>query len=133
MSLKVVIVDDDPVIRILHKTLVQKSDLDQTPTLLENGREAWHFLKDEDNIKGQKLLLLLDLQMPEINGFELLDLMKNLPNQTNVFVIMLLSSVSRADEIKASKYTSVIGYIEKPLNLQTLEQVKTLEKIRQHF
>lgn len=132
MSLKVVIVDDDPVIRVLHKTLVQKAGLDPSPILMENGKMALNYLEGKSN-QSQPLLLLLDLQMPEINGFELLDLMKNLPNKASIFVIMLLSSVNRSDEVKASRYSNLIAYIEKPLNFGILEQVKSLEKLQPYL
>lgn len=70
---------------------------------------------------NERLLLLLDINMPEMQGFELVEeLEENCGNLDNLDIIILSSSNLKIDREKATKYPNIFGFIEKPLTGQKL-------------
>lgn len=122
MSLKVLIVDDDDVIVFLHKMEVEENGLSSEPLSFENGKDALDYLTSE--IGGdQVFLIFLDINMPVMNGWQLLDSIQSAAFAKKVFVAMVTSSVNYQDHDKANLYPQVIGYFEKPLNAQVVRKV----------
>ena len=74
-------------------------------------------------------IILLDLNMPVMDGFEFLDKYLQLPEKitSQSKVVVLTSSSSGSDRERASTYPCVIGFISKPMEL------KNLDDLRQHF
>lgn len=70
-------------------------------------------------------LLILDLMMPRIDGFYLLDRIKSAPDLSNM-PIFVLSALTNLSSIKRAMNFNIVDYIEKPINLKTIEK-----KIRQ--
>jgi CheY-like chemotaxis protein len=68
--------------------------------------------------------ILLDLNMPQMSGWEFLDALKQLNLQKNIFVFIMTSSLESTDIEKAKKYSSVKDYIEKPISIEKLEAIK---------
>jgi CheY-like chemotaxis protein len=57
-------------------------------------------------------LMLLDVMMPKINGFDVLDILKNTPKTANIPVIMLTALAEKEDRERAASL-GVDGYLEK--------------------
>jgi DNA-binding response OmpR family regulator len=73
-------------------------------------------------------LILLDIMMPKINGFDVLDILRNTPKMNNVPVIMLTALSEQEDKDRAAKL-GVNDYLEKSeTDLSTI-----VEKIRSHL
>jgi CheY-like chemotaxis protein len=66
-------------------------------------------------------IIFLDLNMPEMNGFEFLDAMKQ--KGMNYRVIILSSSTSDVDKNQAAGYANVVGYYVKPLEKEPLQKI----------
>lgn len=66
-------------------------------------------------------LIFLDLNMPEMNGWDFLDAMKK--DQLNIDVYILTSSVDPYDKKKAESYANIKGFLSKPLSLQVLKNI----------
>ncbi|MBY5949491.1 response regulator [Algoriphagus marincola] len=115
------IVDDDPAFRKIHEALVSRSEFHQAPVLLENGQTTIEYL--ESNPSGNKLLLL-DIFMPVVDGWAVLDYIEELKKPESIKVILITSSVNKSDKVKAMDYVSVIEYIEKPLVEDYLRMLK---------
>lgn len=87
-----------------------------------NGKEAEeYFLSDESN--GYFHLLLLDINMPIMTGWDLLDSLDGNEITNNIFGYILTSSVNNSDRIKSKSYPCIQGYIEKPLEITKLEEI----------
>ncbi|MGI4884025.1 MAG: BLUF domain-containing protein [Janthinobacterium lividum] len=61
-------------------------------------------------------LILLDLNMPQMDGWEFLDAFERLPLPRPTCVLVLTSSIDPADRAKAARYRAVAGYLAKPLD-----------------
>lgn len=70
---------------------------------------------------NRTILLLLDINMPKLNGYEVLEqLEEENEDITNINVIMVTSSNLKSDIEKSTRFINVIGYIEKPLTKENL-------------
>ncbi len=87
---------------------------------LEMIQEQWQFTGPYIQRDNRKLILL-DINMPGMDGFEFLEISSEL-NLPNTYVAVLSSSSLEADRTKASQY-HVIDYIEKPLTRTKLEEL----------
>lgn len=114
------IVDDDPIIRTLHTKLVQRVNTSLKITTSKDGKELIDFIElHQENHH----LILLDINMPRCNGWEVLDYLSNHSSRLSVRVIMVSSSTNDRDQQRALKSPFVIDYITKPLRLATVSRI----------
>lgn len=71
-------------------------------------------------------LILLDLNMPVMDGWEFLEALAGQPWQDLVSVCVLTSSIQPDDRERANSYSEVKGYFTKPVNIDMLDQVMQL-------
>ncbi|HEX2909720.1 MAG TPA: response regulator [Chloroflexia bacterium] len=106
----VLVVDDDLALRTMLETVLL--DEGYTVVLARNGREA---LEKLDEI--QPSLILLDLMMPVMDGWQFLEKLKTQDKLQNLSVLLL--SASR-DIKNAAKQYPVVGFLPKPFELERL-------------
>lgn len=119
---KVLFVDDDYIVNHINKLLVEALGLAKETITLQNGREALDLIKTmHTHGKGETVLVFLDLNMPVMDGFELLDeLEKEKPLiANNLFLVILTSSTNQKDIEKARGFP-IYGYVDKPLTEEKL-------------
>jgi CheY-like chemotaxis protein len=120
------LVDDDSTSNMISERVLNKIQLTNTIQVTWNGREAIDYIHDslnEDNEQGKPWpdLILLDINMPEMNGFEFLDEYLKVDTHGKVIkIVMLTSSIDRND-IETSKQYPIHGYITKPLTPEKLQ------------
>lgn len=123
MSLKVLIIDDDEAVRFFHRIIVTQSGLCDEPLCFVNGEQALNYL-DTNFIANDNYLLLLDINMPVMNGWDVLDILKTKSYTSQVNVVMVTSSVDKSDHEKAKQYyPGVIDFIEKPISGEDYSRV----------
>jgi CheY-like chemotaxis protein len=132
MSLQILIVDDDPTIKILHKAIVVRSKLADNPLTFSDGKEAFEYLKAFFNPEVY-YLVLLDINMPVMNGWEFLNEIHETHFAKNLYIIMVTSSVDSGDRIRASTFPQVIGFLEKPLRMDTCNNIKTMKELTNFY
>ena len=120
MTFETMIVDDDEMVIFLHKIAVVESGLTAKPVVAFNGSQALdHILEHSET----SFLILLDINMPEMDGWEFLDAIQN--HSAKLFIVMVTSSVDSRDRNKALRYAQVIDYIEKPLSADKCARIKS--------
>lgn len=122
MKFNVVMIDDDSVVLFLHKILIEKSNFSGTSRCFNNGREALDYLL-ANSISTTPYLVLLDINMPVMNGWDFLDEIQQSEIASNIYVAMLTSSINSYDVKLSQKYPQVIDYLEKPLTRESCEQL----------
>lgn len=134
MKLEVIIIDDDEIITYMQKSLVEECGLASEPRTFADGKDALNFFKEQDPA-GKAFLLLLDINMPEMSGWEFLDSIKTLSSygMFDLYVIMVTSSVNSDDKRTALRYDEVIGFIEKPMDLAICAKIKEFPQISGYF
>lgn len=116
MTKKILVVDDSEDVHYILERYLKKENIEIFSAY--NGREALEFLLSLDNASLEGFppkTVLLDVNMPILNGFEFLEKIAQEPMVENMSIIMLTSSTLEADREKASKYPFVKGYIAKPI------------------
>ena len=93
-----------------------------------NGEEALKYLRDEKNEKPN--VILLDINMPKMNGLEFLERAKADEKLKGLPVIILTTSQDEQDIVESYNH-SVAGYMLKPVSYD--EFLKTVEAINQYW
>ena len=132
MNRKILVIDDDPLILMIHEAVLETQELTCSSEFFDDAGEAINFMERGDNIDTQ-FLLLLDINMPMISGWDLLEEIQDSSLQKNVAVVMVTSSVNEGDRLKAGKYRNVVGFISKPLKDSDFDQLKSIEKLIPFF
>lgn len=124
MNFRTLIVDDDSIIIFIHKKLVGRCGFPLAPETYLNGREALDNLMSTADA-STLTLVLLDINMPVMSGWEFLDAIQDQPFAKLMKVAMVTSSVDASDKLKAKTYPQVIGFLEKPITVEMLNDLKT--------
>ncbi len=103
--------DEIEVVKFLH-SIEPYFDTDAIE-IKENGQLGWNFL-DKNRAYPPKLIIL-DINMPEMNGLELLEKIKSDHDLNNIPVLMLTTSENQED-ISISYQNQVAGYFIKPFD-----------------
>ena len=111
------LVDDDPIQNMLTSQLIKMTDVSSPYEIFSNGAEALEGLK-EGKIPN---LILLDINMPIMNGWEFLNEYDLFEKKGSVF--MLTSSMNDEDRNKSKNYGCVTGYYPKPVNLDSIKEI----------
>jgi CheY-like chemotaxis protein len=105
------VVDDDTALQVLFNTLLSKNGFSVDRAL--NGRQAFECIR-----RGNYSVILLDLMMPEVNGFELLErLQRESPALLRRVIVMTGAAQRVVDELDASR---VWGLVRKPFDINDL-------------
>lgn len=90
-----------------------------------NGEEALDYLRNESNEKP--CVILLDLNMPKMNGIDFLKVVKNDDALKKIPVVVLTTSTEEGDVVESFEL-SVGGYIVKPVDYKNfVEAIRTVE------
>lgn len=110
------IIDDDQVLITLIRLLVKKNEHFESCKDFQNGKKALDYIQ---NILDQEQelpdLILLDLNMPIMDGWEFLDHLSALPLQKEIPVYIVTSSIDPNDIEKSKSYKMIKGYMMKPV------------------
>jgi two-component system response regulator len=111
----------------------KRNNFDYKIVVVRDGKEALDFLFGADQQKqwvtGQwPALILLDLNLPKVSGFEVLKRLRNDPQLSQVPVVILTSSNLDNDKIEAHRLGANL-YIRKPINYDDFNNVANQIKI----
>ena len=116
----ILLVEDDQVDVMTVKRALKEIKVTNPIVNLENGEEALKYLRDPDNAKP--CIILLDLNMPIMNGIEFLQVAKNDAQLKRIPVIVLTTSEEQQDKVNSFDW-GVAGYMAKPVDYRQFVEV----------
>lgn len=125
--LNILLVEDDKVDVMNVRRAFQKNNICNPLWVAGNGLEGLEMLRESDMPKDRRLILL-DLNMPRMNGIEFLRKLREDPDHRLTPVVVLTTSDDERDRVNAYDL-NVSGYILKPVTLTNfVEAMATLNK-----
>ena len=120
----ILLVEDDRIDAMTVKRALRELNIKNPLHLVGNGEEALEFLRDIQ--KEKPGLILLDLNMPKMNGIEFLKIIKKDALLKMIPVVVLTTSREDQDRLESFNL-SVAGYMIKPVDyVQFVELMKTI-------
>ncbi|MDP3682189.1 MAG: response regulator [Flavobacterium sp.] len=124
------VIDDDAIYQIIINKIIQRSEMFSTITSFKNGKEAIDALHDTvhnkpDNTDVLPDIILLDINMPIMDGWEFMEKMGLLKSKfsKNIIVYIVSSSIATEDKNKSKTYSDILGYLSKPVTMNDLELI----------
>ncbi|MBL7768447.1 MAG: response regulator [Flavipsychrobacter sp.] len=109
---KILVVDDDPYILMSLEFLMQKNGY--SVIVARNGREALHLAEQE-----KPDLVLLDIMMPDVDGFAICEYIKQQPALKDTIVVFL-SAKTRESDLRKGLELGAAKYVFKPFSTRSL-------------
>jgi CheY-like chemotaxis protein len=115
----ILLVDDDPDCRMLVRDAIADSKVRNNVYEVSNAEEGFAFLKREAKFKDAPTpgLIYLDIEMPGINGIELLKKIKADPELRHITVVMM-TGVSDEEQLRNAAAAGANSYTIKPANAE---------------
>ncbi|GMV78049.1 MAG: response regulator [Chitinophagaceae bacterium] len=136
------IVDDDPITVKICELVIKNTKFADKITGFNNGQECMQFFincfdkKDIENNKANiPNLILLDLNMPVMDGWEFLEhFVRKYNNRIpDTKIAILTSSINPNDFMKAQQYDVIIDFLHKPLLTDLVEDLKLHDALKEYF
>jgi len=121
-SLKILLIEDDMIEVMKLNRTISSLKLDHKIIEANNGDEAFKILEQKDRLPD---IILLDLNMPKINGIEFLKILKGDTRLRYIPTIILTTSNNKKDLLECFEI-GIAGYILKPLKYE--DYVVKIEK-----
>ena len=122
----ILLVEDDKVDVMTVKRAFRDLNLTNPLAVARNGEEALTYLRNPDN--ELPCIILLDLNMPKMNGVEFLTWIKQDPSLMAIPVIVLTTSHEEQDKLESFSH-GVAGYMLKPVDYkQFVEVVRAIDR-----
>jgi CheY-like chemotaxis protein len=121
---KIVLIDDDPISHLISTRLLERFSTSIVEAFV-NPEEALKQLQCRAQNAPEKFpdIILLDINMPVMNGWEFLEEFEKLPEDIlkTTSVMMLSSSTTSLDREKSKKYYTVKKFLSKPLTEELIK------------
>lgn len=121
------IIDDEDIIQYIVKTILHNISNEIDVLSYMNGEEALTALKELPDTELPDVILL-DINMPVMSGWQFLEefVKTRSGNSKKVPIYILTSSTAPNDKIRSKVYKEIMGYINKPIEADTLKQIAEL-------
>ena len=124
----VLLIDDDDATNYIHQHVINEADFAENIKIVGNGQEALDYLKFKnkaDYIRPD--LIFLDINMPVMDGWEFLEKYKQLDEelQGKMMVVLLTTSLNPDDKAASEANDRINYFLIKPLTVEMLQDLST--------
>ncbi|MFD0799037.1 response regulator [Maribacter chungangensis] len=125
MKYELILIEDDPIFTFLLEKAIAGAGLEGTILNFSNGLPAIAYFK-KNYTKAGNYIIFLDLNMPNMDGYEFMDTFKKMAHTDNTMVFILTSSRSQRDMDIFEHNPFVAKYITKPISEAIIKSLKEL-------
>jgi len=130
----VVIVDDDPYDAVLAEGVIHELQLKFPVQILTSGEDLVSYLQGDDLYADRNQyplpgLVLLDLKMPRMDGFAVLEWLKAHPEHAEIPVVVLSGFVDMVEQVTKAYGHGAHAFLTKPVQLRDIQSILSLLKI----
>lgn len=111
---KILVIDDMQTHLLLLRTILEEEGFEVIT--VDNGKQALKHIEQDQDIR----LILLDIMMPELDGYQILDKVKT-PDDINQTPVIIVSAKTDTKSIKKALEKGAYDYITKPLNIYDIK------------
>ena len=119
------LIDDNTIDQLVTCQLLKKTLGIANINVASNGREGLNWINNNLNTLDKSLIILPDINMPEMNGFQFLTEYESLPDDlkkgTQIFMLSSTLNKNDIDQIKGNN--RVTSLLSKPLSVKNFEQM----------
>jgi len=121
----VLLVDDDPTTNFINTRLLKRLQVSNEILVALDGQQALDVLHTHCANGGSTCpsLVLLDVNMPVMNGFEFLEAFMQRPPSSKSMVIVLLTSSQLDEDLVRAQHLPVADFLNKPLTREKISEV----------
>ncbi len=120
----ILLVDDDHATNFIHKRLLNNIECSEKIVIHSDAREALQIFKENIDFQERPILVMLDINMPEMSGWEFLDEFNNLAEKKKkgVKIAMVTTSIN-PDDMQLAKSKNADYYLCKPLKKEEINHL----------
>jgi CheY-like chemotaxis protein len=132
MKYQILLVEDNPDDVLITKRAINKCKIVNKLFVVNNGEEALKYFRKEGEYKDffTPSLVLLDLKMPKLDGFEVLKEIKD-DKKLRIIPIIVLTSSGRGEDIEKAYKLGCNSYIIKPIKFEDF--IKTIQEVDHYW
>jgi CheY-like chemotaxis protein len=127
MSKKIIwVVDDDAIYQVIINKIIKRSEMFSASSSFKNGKEAVSALhKIIENTELIPDIILLDINMPVMDGWEFMEEIKTIKSQIDkkIIIYIVSSSIAVEDKNKSKEFKDVFAFISKPVNVKDIMKI----------
>lgn len=118
------LIDDNKIDLKIHEKLLEYSNLAENVFVFQNGQDALHHIAQRAPFESYAVILL-DIQMPHMNGFQFLEAFRALPQnkQANYKIIMVSSTIDPEELRSVQSHQVELLFLPKPLNPASIKSI----------
>ena len=126
-QLDFLLIDDSSFVLMTYEVLLEKSGMAKSIKAFNVPRNALRYIKNHSD-KLAETVILLDLQMPDMDGFEFIESFETLSDtvRSKIKIFMVTSSIDPQHIEQAKANPLILGLLAKPLELETLKSVLSI-------
>ncbi len=123
--MEIFLVDDDDVFNCMNIAVIEWVMKEAEVKVFKSGMEVIAYLNREKQIGPAKGLMLLDIRMPDMDGFEMLANIEKMEKNPlpNTIIYMLSSTLDERDLQRAKEKKMVKGFLSKPLTVEKFREL----------
>ena len=123
-QVSILMIEDNPTDAFLSREILSESErADYSVTILRDGVEALAYLHKDGGCENAPKpdIILLDLDLPRMNGFEFLSRIKADP-ELNTIRVCILTTSQASEDFKKARNLKADCFLAKPLDLKAFEE-----------
>jgi CheY-like chemotaxis protein len=115
------VIDDDPIVLMISEHGLSRHEGFAQVSYYSNAQDALAQLQQPEAVLPS--LILLDLNMPLMDGWEFMERISRMPEASKIPVIIFTSSIDPEDIARSKTFAQVRGYVAKPLTHPKIEEI----------